>query len=149
MLFCLFVNVSVSGHDVKISIFELQSKNNFLEFSMQFDKKDLAKAICMISPIKVSEHFDNIQDYLASNLSLHFNDEKVQICFTQLREDEYHVKINAMIYYPEASIKTIKVVNTCLIDIIDENLNIVNTRLYNKFRSFRMDKERTSIFIEY
>lgn len=141
--------MTLLGHDSKIALFDLFKENNSLELSMRLDLDDLAIALAISPDFEPCEYAPQISDYILDRLKIKINDKAIDICISEQTKDEHYLEIKASLGITEYGIKQIDVWNTCLIDNIEDHSNIVHARIREKTRSFRMNKDRTSISIIY
>lgn len=135
----------LATHDVAIAIFQLTESNNEVELAISLDAEDfLLSSKMAMQDLNV----ETIQSYLRDHLVFHFGDDVIAFTISEVKIKLDHIKINGGFGTMNQEIKSIKIKNTCMIDV-PKHSNIIQIDLNHKSRDFRMHKGRTIIDLEY
>jgi len=135
-------------HNLKVGHFDITIAERAYRLDIKLDRDDLARAL------KISgENLDSLSvltpAYLEQNLSVAFNGEPVGFRQWQFEEDPLLLKGYTFLETSIEEVTQIEVINTCLLEEVDGQVNLVASRLHNRFRMFKMNLDRTVIRIDY
>lgn len=147
-LFTLFI-FPLNSHEVQLARFELTQKNGHLKLEIFVEIKDLNACKNNFSELHLNEKTAFLNDYIANQTEWYFNNQRKTICAYTYTSDLNHLKLVGYFNQVPKNIQSIQVNNRLLIQEIPDHLNIVHINLYEKLRSFRMDKQRQKITINY
>ncbi|MCV9386522.1 DUF6702 family protein [Reichenbachiella ulvae] len=142
------------SHDLKLGFFQCYQINDNLYLQVKLDREEILEAVMKNGTTTTSGKEDfkmAIFDYVKNRLALSFNDQSSQIQFFLIEYDEDHIHLRGHIkgFDPNQSIKNIAITNTCLIEEVDGQENIVQFDLNNKKRSFRLNKQHIQTEFNY
>jgi len=142
------------AHDLKMAFFEFTESTRGIVLQLTFDKDDLALSLTKINPelegekdLKVWEQA--AKAYLTTHFKLKLNQAEMKVSPTTFGYDKDYVRIEMVMDNVPAQVKTIDIWSDCLIADIKGQSNIVKSKLNGKTRTFRLNKKRTSIKIDY
>ena len=138
-----------NSHEVQLARFELTQKNGQLKLEIFVEKEDMNACQNDFNELPLNEKTAFLNDYIASHTEWYFNQKPYTICNYNYTSDSHHLTLVG--YFSEApeNIQSIQVNNRLLIQEIPDHLNIIHVKLDEKLRSFRMDKQRQKITINY
>lgn len=149
-LIILFIILGFSSHKyyVSTSLFVFKQDSSSVQITMKIFKDDFINLINKNYGIDL-ENFQNlnsneikslIKKYLLSNLLINFDDRKHEFFYLGSEENN-----EMIIFYLELEnilpFKSIKLQNTILFDLHDEQQNIIHLKNGNKKRSFILRKD--------
>ncbi|WP_109829686.1 hypothetical protein [Reichenbachiella versicolor] len=137
------------GHNAQIAVFDFFSSEHRLEFQAYLEVEDLAILWPNFDQLSKSQQEDLVTNYIQTNTKYYINHELQELCDISLRQNNGHLQITGVIFFPPRDILEMTFKNTCLISEISDHLNIVNFDIKDKERSFKMDRDRTSISIAF
>ncbi len=153
MLF--WVPMEALSHGMHMAIFEISQTEEGCSLNISFDKEDLVKSLLTNYPDlsgkqDIASMRSHIVAYLNSNFQLRFNTQCIDVDVTDILYAKNYVRIKAsLLTEVNEMIRSVSVFNTCLIDYTEGHTNVVRAHLNGRFRSFKLDRERTSTFIDY
>ena len=138
-----------NSHEVQLARFELTQNDGQLKLEIFIEKDDMNACQNDFNKLPIDEKKAFLNDYIASNTEWYFNQKPNTICNYNYTSDSHHLTLVG--YFSEApeNIQSIQVNNRLLIQEIPGHLNIIHVKLDEKLRSFRMDKQRQKITINY
>ena len=147
MIFLLltFLKMSIYSHDVQIAVYNIAETEDELIIEITFEKDDLTK---VLKKKDASEISDQIQSYIKKHLSIQLNQNAAPLKFMKVVEEGKHFKVKAKSPKSYTSLHQVDIQNTCLLHL-DGHSNIIQLRLNQKERDFLMNKNRTTLQIEY
>ena len=139
----------LNSHEVQLARFELTQKKGQLKLEIFVDKEDMNACQNDFNKLYLNEKKAFLNDYIASHTEWYFNQKLYTICNYNYTSDSHHLTLVG--YFSEApeNIQSIQVNNRLLIQEIPGHLNIIHVKFGEKLRSFRMDKQRRKISINY
>lgn len=148
-LFFLFISVIGKAHDTKMASFVLSNKNDQLVLKVQFIKEDFSSVLLNIGTDNNEKYFEKVKDYIKENFNIKINDQELKLNFMSQSNDKHFLIIEISLGKFIPKIHKIAIRNTCLINELSEQINIIYLKFENKTRGFKMDKKRTSIEVLY
>ncbi len=144
-LFLIFLLNGFYSHDIQVAFFTIHQENeNFtMEIIMERDNVEST-----FDALDINLTDKNFKDYLHENISLSINQEKQVLCFESMQKKNKHITLTCNILELKDKIQSIEVSNTCLLNI-ENHSNIIEINVNDIERDFLMNKERTSILVEY
>ena len=133
------------AHDVPMAVFHISESNNSIEINITFDLEDFCESL----DINTQEvDLEKMQNYINDHTSFQFNTlvSSVKILETKIVRD--HIKVKGVFEKVDQKVKTLKIKNTCLINI-SRHSNVIQVDLNNKSKDYRMHKKRTEINLNY
>ena len=137
------------AHDAQMAIFELADKKTHVEISIKFETYDLTHVWSDFKDLDLIEQNDLLHTYLIATTKWKFNTVPADLCNVEIRVDQNHTILKGIFYVDPKKIKKIEVYNICFLSTFKEQINLVNFDLHDRFRGFRMDKNRKNIQVEY
>ncbi len=142
ILSIIFVlSFNIIAHDAAIAIFTIKQKNDKTLLDITLDAQDLASVLDVLEKELSSSLIEN---YLNEQTTFLFNEEQYNVKINEIHRRGDHLQIRGFFDSEIIEINTIKIQNTCLLEIEDHS-NIIQFRLNGKARDFRMNKHRTTI----
>lgn len=140
---------SLNSHEVQLARFELTQKNGQLKLEIFVEKEDMNASQNDFNKLPLNKKKAFLNDYIASHTEWYFNQKPYTICNYNYTSDSHHLTLIG--YFREApeNVQSIQINNRLLIQEIPGHLNIIHVKLNEKLRSFRMDKQRQKITINY
>lgn len=153
ILIGILASASLYGHSARMAIFEVSEAEGHYIISIAFDIEDLYKSVITTypefeNPETKPENEDFIKNYIEANFQLQINDKCQEVKLTSITYDKEYVRIVADIPFAGV-VSSVKVFNTCLIDYNEGHLNLFKVKLYDRVRTFKLDKERVSTAFSY
>lgn len=150
---CLFslliLWLTSEAHNVQIAAFELTDKNTHIQLNIKFETSDLVQVWPLFEKLSSLDQQYLIHDYLVSQTRWQFDDIQKDLCNLELEIDDNHTVVKGVFYVNPKTIKQVEVRNTCLISVFADHINLINLDLNDRYRGFRMDKNRKKILVEY
>ena len=151
--FLLLFNFSFSSlstsHDVQMTQFELFQSQEELVLTIQVERTDLYRSWEGFEKRVYDSQIAELNDYLQRKTQWVINETSFSICDYMIFQDEEHFIIRGYFENVPQKINKIDFSNEFLIEEINEQLNIIHLSINQKLRSFRMDKNRTVIHLEF
>lgn len=140
---------SLNSHEVQLARFELTQNDGQLKLEIFIEKDDINACQNDFNKLPLNEKKAFLNDYITSHTEWYFNQKPYTICNYNYTSDSHHLTLIG--YFREApeNVQSIQVNNRLLIQEIPGHLNIIHVKLDEKLRSFRMDKQRQKITINY
>lgn len=145
LLFICFFFLETTTHDIQVAYYKIYQDNNIVHVDFVFEKDDLLHTLDIAANDFINE---KIKRYLQKHFALSINKEKHSLEFGAAKVNDKHINIKASSSTPNQLIKTVEIINTCLLDI-DKHSNIMKIRFHELERDFLMDARRTSITVDY
>jgi len=140
-----FTNLYPPAHDVPVATFRITASHAIINLDVSLDLEDFSESL----DIEISEvNLKNVQTYLQENTSFQFNDQVANFKITEVKIIRDHIQAKGTFGRVAKNIKTIKVENTCLIDVARHS-NVIQVDLNNQSKDYRMHKKRTEIRLAY
>ena len=149
-LLLIIATIFLSGiytptHDVPIAIFHITESNGLLEINITFDLEDFSKS----TDIKTSKiNIESMENYLVQNTNFQFNSQVAKLKLSDMQIVRDHIKIKGIFEKSTENISTIRIENTCLINVLRHS-NVIQVDLNNESRDYRMHSKRTAIELKY
>lgn len=149
MIFLILLSLfSKESHEFSIGRFELRPEDSQITLYIKLDRKDLLEAIksnCT-DYNKLDQCFE---DYITSHFTLSFDGKPVSpIHNKHVFNDEFIELFFDLNTSPEG-VTRIEVFNNTFLDLYERQENILYFLLNDKKRSFRMNKDRVRIIVQY
>lgn len=149
-LITLFIILGFSFHKyyVSTSLFDFKEDSDSLQITLKIFKDDFIKLISNKYKIDLENKIQSgsiatkskISEYLLSNLIIYFDDEKQELLYLGYEENNemftFYLELENL-----SSFNSIKLQNTILFDLFDEQQNIIHLKKDNKKRSFITRKD--------
>jgi len=140
-----FTNLITPAHDVPVATFRITASAAVVNLDITFDLEDFSESL----DIEAREvNLKNVQTYLQENASFQFNDQIANFKMSEVEIIRDHIQAKGTFGRIGKNIKTIKIENTCLINVARHS-NVIQIDLNNTSRDFRMHKKRTVINLDY
>ena len=146
--------ISNYAHDIKMGIFDIHMVKNRYQLDVKLDRMDFLECIktnfTVINSYMTPENIKiYAEEYLLSNLSIDIDDSCVEPMVTSLSYEDDYIRISAILNYQDEHVESIQITNTCMLDIVDGQTNIMRFDLMDRVRSFRLDEKRISTVVNY
>jgi len=146
LITCVFAFYSLfSDHDVQVASFTIYDKFDKVYFELVFEKDDFD---FLLIENRQSGNEQLLTQYLNEHFKINLNKKPSLISYDKIKFDTHHIKITGEISKPKKKIKSIKINNTCLLNI-EEHSNVIQLRMNNQERDFLMNKSRQEIFLKF
>ena len=136
--------VSSMAHDIQVGYFKIHQSEDQVYIDITLEKNDILHVFG--EDIQFTE--EALFAYLNKNFSVSINMAEHQIEFNTLDIKEKHIHVTAIFPYTVEAVNSLKVNNTCLLDVDDQS-NVIEIRLNNQERDFLMNNDRTTINVEF
>lgn len=149
-LFVLAIGLFLGGdiHDIRLARFRISEAGGKYELSVNFDRADFLKTIYATKEYQ-PDVLSQAKVYVTQHLSISINQEQMGYEFQAIEYTDTNVILRGALETGRKKIKEIFITNTCLIDDVDGQLNIMEFFLNGKKRFFKLDKKRTQTTIAY
>ena len=144
-LLLILFRLGIGFHDIQIATYTISETDEVLNLKFTFEKDDLTK---VLGEKDASNLSDQIQTYITTHFKIQINQKTSPINFKELVEDGKHIRIKAQMPKNYTSMDQLDIQNTCLLDL-DGHSNIIQLRINEEERDFLMNKNRTTLQIEY
>ena len=138
-----------TNHDVQMTQFELSQQKGTLALTIKVEKMDFFRSWKGFEFLAMNQQKAIINDYLQHNTFWSFNGLPFSLCTYEIQEDNEHFFIRANFENAPLKIVQVRFRNRFLIEEIKGHLNIIHINLNEQRRSFKMDKKRQVITLEY
>ncbi len=133
------------SHDIQVAYFKIHQSGEEIAVDFVFEKEDVHLTLGTNDKELTDQ---SMQAYLEEHFSLIIDDQKQSLVYGAMAIQEKHITLQAKPKAQISQIKTLKIENTCLLDI-KKHSNIIQIRLYDQARDFLMNKDRTEIHVQY
>lgn len=151
--FLLLFNFSLfslsASHDVQMTQFELFQLQEELVLTIQVERKDLYRSWEGFEKRVYDSQIAELNDYLQRKTQWVINETSFSICDYMIFQDEEHFIIRGYFENVPPEIYKVDFWNEFLIEEINGQLSIIHLSINEKFRSFKMDKNRIVIHVDY
>lgn len=144
------------AHDVRAAMFEVYEESGQFRLEIRLDRADILNALnqgCGEDAYALSreEHNSLIEQYIYDRFWLKFNNNHGNYQLQHYTYTEDYVVVNGVFQNINTTdaIREIVVYNSCLVDLIERQSNIFRVKLYDKVRSFRLNKDRLQTIVSY
>ena len=149
-LICYFSSfLLLTNHDVQMSQFELSRSGIDLVLTINVEKANFFRSLKNFQTMILKEQKAEVNDYLQRKTLWIINESSHYICNYSLVQDKDHFLIQGYFENMPQKIDQIYFKNEFLTEEIYGHLNIVHFRLNQQLRSFKMDKSREKITVEF
>lgn len=155
-VFFLLLSASTSAHDIRAALFRLYADEGLYRVEIRLDKENIKTALskgCLLEVSKLSdlEKSALLEDYLHTNFIVRLNGTEEQYTLHSFSYEEEFLVANAVFEDTKIAqdLSKIDVVNTCLLEIVEDHDNIILVHLNDRVRSFRLNKKLQSTTIKY
>jgi len=152
LLFLLLLPSFMLVHEFEMTNFEVSKQADILHLRVKMDKEDLESIYTQksASETDLTKKYAAISEYLNEHFVLVVNNQKINFKLKDLSTsgDFYDLSLISPTI-PIPIIQHIKLTNTCLLESSLKHANIVSFDLNEKYRTFRLHKDRTSIEVAY
>jgi len=138
-------SIMTPTHDVTMAMFRISESEEGIELDVTLDLEDYCNDR---NTVASALNLKGFQSYLDRNIILKFNNNKATLKLKEFNIEKDHIRVKGNLGKLNAKINSIEIRNTCLINIVKHS-NIIQIDLNDRFRDFRMHKERTVILVEY
>lgn len=138
------VHQSYPIHDIQIAHFKIHQEESTLLLEIRFEKEDIS-FVLETAALEITKK--QLQSYLNAQTEFKFDGEYHPIVITTLKSNADHLTVLASFDNKDTDIKTIELINECLLDI-EGHSNIIAVRIQNQERDFLMNSDRTSITVK-
>ena len=149
-LVTLFIILGLNSHKyyVSTSLFDFNKDSASLQITLKVFKDDFIKLISHKYGLDYEDKLNRdsrkikskISEYLLSNLIIHFDDKKQGLIYLGYEENDemftFYLELENL-----SSFSSLKLQNTILFDLFDEQQNIIHLKKDNKSRSFITRKD--------
>jgi len=139
-------------HDIAMAVFNIELNDKLLTLNIKLDKEDLEGLLSVDTEneIDLTHEVSLVQEYVDKNFYLLTNDLKVNFRVESISKNDYfyHVKMISINQFEEV-ISSFQLKNTCLVETVNGHSNIINFKLNEQSRSFRMHKGRQRIEVQF
>ena len=134
---------ALEAHDLKIALFDIRYEDGQMSCFVRVDRVEFFKAL------DNTVTNQSIQNYVADHFTMQFDEKKASLAVLdyELRPDFIEIEMEVSDYIVRP--KQIKVMNTFLLDQMEEQENVVRFNLNDKTRSFRLNSERKETLVKY
>ncbi len=148
----LLIQPFVFFHDFAMANFEIDQKDDVLILQVKIDKENLENLYHKKDgeTADLNKVGEFVQKYLKEHFYLVVDQQKIDFNLQDMSTDKYFYNIALSSQNKVTqSIRYIQLKNTCLIDEIDNHSNVVNFKLNEKYRTFRLHEGRIRIEVKY
>lgn len=134
-------------HDFAMAIFAITLDDNALQLKVKIDREDMEKAL--IIETKNKDVTDLIVEYISDHTIWIINNQPITFNYHSIKknEDFYFLETQPIVF--NAPFSTIDLYNSCLIEEINKQSNVIYIKQKNKeLRGFRMNKNRVQISVD-
>ncbi len=132
-------------HDVPIAFYNIKVNEDVVSLEIQFDKED--------TEFVVSDFFNTdfnnelLSEYFKEHSIWYLNNQEheLEICSFGSDREHYYIKGEFSSFFDE--LKMMEIINTCLVDKIQNHSNVIQIEYGENFRGFRMTRKRKKIEI--
>lgn len=149
-LITLFFILGLNSHKyyVSTSLFDFNKDSASLQITLKIFKDDFIKLISYKYGLDLENKLQRdsrkikskISEYLLSNLIIHFDDKKQGLIYLGYEENDemftFYLELENL-----SSFTSVKLQNTILFDLFDEQQNVIHLKKDNKRRSFISRKD--------
>lgn len=149
-LVTLFIILGLNSHKyyVSTSLFDFNKDSASLQITLKIFKDDFIKLISHKYGLDLENKLKSdsrkikskISEYLLSNLIIHFDDKKQGLIYLGFEENDemftFYLELENL-----SSFSSLKLQNTILFDLFDEQQNVIHLKKDNKRRSFITRKD--------
>ena len=149
-LIILFIILGLNSHKyyVSTSLFDFNKDSASLQITLKIFKDDFIKLISYKYGLDLENKLQRdsrkiklkISEYLLSNLVIHFDDKKQGLIYLGYEENDemftFYLELENL-----SSFTSVKLQNTILFDLFDEQQNVIHLKKDNKRRSFISRKD--------
>ncbi len=129
------------SHDIALALFEINETAEQLEMVIRIDKEDFEKALKIEKELNTND-FSMIDKYLNEHIHLKLNGQSFRFLTQELNKEELIYEIKCTAPKEMFIVRSVQVKNTCLLDIINKQSNLVTFNFNDKSRTFRLHKGR-------
>lgn len=136
---------SILSHDIQVAIFKITQEKKIVHIDFIFEKDD------MLLSLKKSETMINeeqLQNYVQNHFSFEINNNIQVLSYSRFNIDDKHILLRGSVLNAIQQIQSIKIYNTCLLDIEDHS-NIIEIRVHDQERDYLMNSDRTTIEVDF
>ena len=149
-LVTLFIILGLNSHKyyVSTSLFDFNKDSASLQITLKVFKDDFIKLISHKYGLDLENKLKSdsrkikskISEYLLSNLIIHFDDKKQGLIYLGYEENDemftFYLELENL-----SSFSSVRLQNTILFDLFDEQQNVIHLKKDNKRRSFITRKD--------
>ena len=145
----LLVLIVAQAHDFKLGEFHIKPlKNGGVELDIKLDRYDLLEALR-----KECADYNYLNTcfatYIKDHLKFKFDEQVIEMTLQDQEISDEFIELKFKLEGASSDVKNISIFNDVLIDQFEKQENVVNSHLYGKKRSFRLNKDRVRTTVEY
>lgn len=147
----LFISISchyISAHDLLVGKFTLLEKPNGYDLSIRLDRDNVLLAIRQECPT-FGNNDTKIKNYVYDHFTLSVDGQDLDYELSSYESDKYFVVLKGFVGFKKSDFQNLEVWNTCMVETIKEQSNIISISRSGKKRSFRLSKDRHRTVITY
>lgn len=149
LLALLVVQKVARSHELNFGLFDLYERNKTYFIEMRLDRVNLVNAVGTQVEKTKDDWNCALSQYLNNHISLEFNGKEALFQYNEFTFLEDVIVVQAQLDISHQTIAEIRVENTVLLELINNQTNIIKTSFHEKKRSFRLTKDRVSTIIKY
>jgi len=144
LTYLLSLPLTLMEHDVAVATFTIYQDADSLRLDVNFDVHDISDALKK-KPNDITAEM--VETYLNDHTEFRFDGERKTLSVKELKKKRGHLIVQLEFKTAGLEFSNIQLRNTCLIEV-EEHSNLLEIRLNNQERDFRMDKNRTYIEVQ-
>ena len=134
---------AIPTHDFPMAAFKFVFTEEASSLSVSFDKTDIDSVLSLDEQTLAKK--DRIKEYFLAHFKLVVNEEETLLHFERFEEVGDHYQLHFSFPQSRLDIVTLKVRNTCLVEEIEDQTNVMYFEYDDNTRGFRMHKGRQEI----
>lgn len=140
--------LSFGFHDIQMAKFRMVEEENGYSFHLSFDRKDILEAVYAASAYE-EDVLSQISKYVKAHLTYTIDGADVKYSMDDIEYTNDNILLKGEFEHFNGTIKKIRVENTCLINHVPGQLNIMEFYIKEKKRFFRLSADRIATVVEY
>lgn len=152
---CLWGSSStLQAHNLKAAFFKIYQEGKVYYMDITLDEYDVTETLKKEYPHlkkeKNKQEFkDCLVEYIENNLELQFDLQDVEVDYQKFQFKKDIIKVFTQLETSAQKVQKIKVYNTCLVEDIPQQSNLLKVNLYNRERTFRLHRGRKKTVVDY
>ncbi|MEQ6167212.1 MULTISPECIES: DUF6702 family protein [unclassified Ekhidna] len=134
------------SHDIKMAIFEIYAGKSGLEMMVSLDREDFLSTLSQEFGSEITS--ENLEahafEYLQCKIAIQVNGECTSFTINKIKLSDFNIHLQGSLNISVSEVTEIRMTNTCMVDLIPDQDNIMKLKLNDRIRSFRLNSNRTS-----
>lgn len=152
ILFFCFPKI-IDDHDIHLSVCDITViDNNSLEIKLKIFYDDLQTSMNLKPGEELPKNYkgadDLINKFIQKNFSVFINEKKVNLIYLKSESATPAIWTTLKIDYVMAEISQIKIQNSIMTSLFDDQVNLVNVDINNHKETYKLDSKKKSIEIQ-